>query len=81
MLHTFSPNTTEAEKSKSLNLKPDWFTEQVPGQPRLGSEGNNHKHKAGENVFEQGNRHVPAPASTRTWQFGYMLLALELRSY
>ena len=40
--------------------------EQVPGQPSLGSEGVG-KQKAGDNVIEQGG-HVPAPASSRTWQ-------------
>jgi hypothetical protein len=41
-------------------------TEQVPGQPSLGSEGVG-KQKAGDYVREQGG-HVPAPASSRTWQ-------------
>jgi hypothetical protein len=40
--------------------------EQVPGQPSLVSEGVG-KPKADVNVVEQGG-HVPAPASSRTWQ-------------
>jgi hypothetical protein len=31
--HTFNPR--EAEAGRSLNLRPVWYTEPVPGQPRL----------------------------------------------
>ena len=36
MVHAFNPNTQEAEAGGSLSLRPDWSTEQVPGQaPKL----------------------------------------------
>lgn len=35
VVHTFNPSTEEAEASASLNLRPTWSTERVPGQPGL----------------------------------------------
>jgi hypothetical protein len=36
-------------------------------KPNLGSEGNNLKQKAGKDIIEREG-HVPATASSRTWQ-------------
>ena len=33
--HTFNPSTQEAQAGGSLNLRPVWSTQQVPGQPGL----------------------------------------------
>ena len=63
MGHTFKQNTGKTEADEVLNLRPAWSTEQVSGQPSLGSE----RQKAGEDVIKQGD-HVPAAASGRTWQ-------------
>jgi hypothetical protein len=34
-VHTFNPNTGEAEAGGFLSLRPAWSTKQVPGQPGL----------------------------------------------
>jgi hypothetical protein len=33
--HTFNPSTWEAEAGRSLNLRPAWSTERIPGHPEL----------------------------------------------
>jgi hypothetical protein len=63
-VHTYHPSTQKAEAGRSLNARPVWAIDWVPGQPSLSSEGHQ---KAGEDVIEQVG-HVPAPASSRTWQ-------------
>ena len=68
-MHTYHPSTQKAEAGRSLNARPVWAIDWVPGQPSLSSEGHQ---KAGEDVIEQGG-HVPAPASN----FGHVVLALE----
>jgi hypothetical protein len=35
VVHTFNPNTWEAEAGEFLSSKPAWSTEWVPGQPGL----------------------------------------------
>ena len=35
MAHTFNPSTWEAEAGEFLSSRPAWFTDWVPGQPRL----------------------------------------------
>jgi len=35
VVHTFNPNTQEAEAGGSLSFRPAWSTEQVPEQPEL----------------------------------------------
>jgi hypothetical protein len=48
-MHTFDPNTQEAEVSESLSSGPAWSTKQVPGQPRL------HKETLSQNKTKQKN--------------------------
>lgn len=67
VVHIFNSTAQKAETSGSQSSRPAWSTDQVLGQRSLGSEGNQPKHKAGKNVFEQGHP-VPAPASSRIWQ-------------
>ena len=56
MVHTFNPSAQETETCRSLWVQGQ-LTEQVPGQPSL----------ALKDVIDKGV-HVPAPASSRTWQ-------------
>ena len=55
----------------------DQSTEQVPGQPSLGSEGVG-KQKAGNNVIEQKTTFQPQEAA-ELGSFGHVALALESR--
>ena len=55
-----------------MSLKPTLSTEQVSGQPILGSEG----HKAGEDILDR-ERHVPPQEATELDSFGHVVLALE----
>ena len=64
MVHAIDLNTRKANAGGSLSLRLAWSTEQVQGQPSLGSEG---KQKAGEDVIKQGD-HVPASPSNQIWQ-------------
>jgi hypothetical protein len=34
VVQIINPSTWEAEADGSLSLRPDWFTEQVPGLPK-----------------------------------------------
>ena len=51
-------STQEAEAGRSLNLRPTCSTEQVPGQPSLGSEGIGNK-KLGVAVQKLWSNWVP----------------------
>jgi hypothetical protein len=52
---------------QNTKLKVSQSTEQVPGQPSLGSKENHWKQKDDKDVIDQEG-HVSAPASSRTWQ-------------
>jgi hypothetical protein len=66
VVHAFNSSIQETEACSSLSSRPGWSTEQVSGQPSLGSEGNHQKQEAGKDVLEQED-HVPAPECIRTW--------------
>ena len=66
MVHNFNPSTGKAEAGGTISLRSACSTEQVQDQQNLGSEGNNHKEKAGEDVIEQWG-HIRAPERSRTW--------------
>jgi hypothetical protein len=40
MAHAFNHSTQETETGRSPSSSPAWSTEQVPEQPKVGSEGN-----------------------------------------
>ena len=46
----FNPSPQKAETGGSPSSRPAWSTEQVTGQPSLGSEGDHQKQKVGEDV-------------------------------
>lgn len=46
-----------------MSVMPAWFSEQVPGHPSLGSDGNHRKQKAHENIIEQRDMFQPKEAS------------------
>jgi hypothetical protein len=60
VVHTFNPSIQETEPYRSLSSRS--ATEEVPGQPSIGSGVG--KQKAGD-LIDQG-RHIPALASVRT---------------
>lgn len=69
ILPNFNLNTLKAKAGRSMSFRPVWFTEQVKGQPSLGSERNRWKEKASEDVIEQ--------AVTEHGSFSHMVWAVE----
>ena len=63
----FNPKNPEAERCRSLNLRPAWTAEDVSGQPNLGSKENYRQQKAGEAVNKQWGD-VPALARSIIWK-------------
>ena len=49
VVHAFNPSTWRAEAGGSLNSKPAWSTERVPGQPGLHGETLSQKNKSNNN--------------------------------
>lgn len=72
-MHTYHPSTQKAEAGRSLNARPVWAIDWVPGQPSLSSEGHQ---KAGEDVIEQEDHDQPQQA-TELANFGHFILPLD----
>ena len=57
--YTFYPSTQEAEAGRSLSLRPNWSTKQVPGQPGRATQKNHDlKNKKREKKKETSNCRV-----------------------
>jgi hypothetical protein len=62
VVHTFNPNTQEAEAGGFLNLRPAWSTKWVPGQPGL------YRETLSQKTNKQTNKQT---TTTKTLQNGH----------
>lgn len=54
--HAFNPSTYKAEAGGSLNMRPDWYTGCVPGQPKETLSGRKEGEREGRGRKERNLR-------------------------
>jgi hypothetical protein len=87
VVHTFNPNTQEAEAGRFLRSRPAWSTKLVPGQPGLHRETlswktkktNKQKHKKTKKPTKQTNKQKTKTKQQQNKQTKNHPLAPKLR--